>query len=317
MVFYFFVYRDVVRKSRKVAQVRLSNGKVLSNVRTVNGLMQRKAMPVAAVKFEGWLATPVKQEDHHPLLNDETLAETLARHNKQHQAKLLETTTKRKKHQTPPKPATVENKKKSSKFAESIVSNEDIILNDSSIVEPDFHPPVTTVTVASQSSVRGGCMRVRTLEESLSTSLIKRQKSMEQGSSLGKTESTCSSSSSVHFGTVEIRQYVRCLGDNPACSNGPPITIDWKYEEAYAFPVDAYDDDREREPPSQISYYDRVEILRLLGYSREEMMKAERQRKKDQALREETVYRLKFMEREEKTETVKRKIKSVLHLTSH
>lgn len=315
MVFYFFVYRDVVQKSRKVEGVRLSNGKVLSNVRTVNGLMQQKAMPIAAVKFEGWLATPVKEGDHHPLLHDETLAETLARHAKEQTTTRRTHTNKTKKHQTPPEPE----KKKPSKFAESIVSSEEIS-NDLNLVEPDFHPPVKTVTVgiAQSTPSRGGCMRVRTLEESLATSLIiKRQNSAEQGSSLGKTESTCSSSSSVHFGTVEIRKYVRCLGDNPACSNGPPITIDWKYQEAGAIPVDDYDDDREREPPIQVSYYDRVEILRRLGYSRQEMLEAERQRKKDQALREETVYRLKFMEREEKTENVKRKIKSVLHLTSH
>jgi hypothetical protein len=39
---------------------------------------------------------------------------------------------------------------------------------------------------------------------------------------------TCAASSSrgiktVHFDTVEIREYSRQAGDHPSCSNGPPI----------------------------------------------------------------------------------------------
>jgi len=305
MVFYFFVYREVAQKSRK-AQVQLSNGKVLTNVKSVNGLMQQKAMPVAAVKFEGWLAQPVKE--HHPMLDDETLAQTLARQKKK--AEKLPTGKKSAK-----KHAEAHAPKKPTKFAESIASSEELS-GKFSIVEPEFNPPVATVTVGVSSTAARGCMRVRTLQESLSTN-IKRQELQKQGSSMGKTESTCSSSSSVHFGTVEVRQYLCCLGDNPACSSGPPISIDWKYREVGAFPVDDYDDYREPEPPHQVSYYDRVELLRTLGYSRAEIVKAEKQRKKDQALREETIYRLRFMNRDEKTETMKKMFKTVLQINAN
>lgn len=35
----------------------------------------------------------------------------------------------------------------------------------------------------------------------------------------------------VHFGSVLIRDYNVTLGDHPSCSYGPPLTIDWDYQE--------------------------------------------------------------------------------------
>lgn len=310
----------MAKKSRKVGQVRLSNGKIVSNVRTVNGLMQQKAMPVAAVKFEGWFAQPVP-ENEHPLLRDESLAETLARHNKEakreqeEMMKRLWSKKKRKdKNKKPedPQPQTI----KPSKFAECLVENE------SKIVQPEF--PVKTVTVGSSSDNNNacrGCMKVRTLQESLSRCSSKQQQENSaslQGSSHAKTLSTCSSSaSSVHFGTVEIRSYSHCLGDNPACSSGPPIALDWKYRELGIFGLDEFDDGREPEPPFQISNFDRVELLRNLGYTRQQLREAEKQRKKDQGMREETIYRLKFMDRDEQTERVRRRLKGALRIKGH
>lgn len=323
MVFYFFVYHNVARKSRKVDQVRLSNGKVLTQVKSVNGLMQQKAMPITSVKFEGWLATPTSSvEEQHPLLNDESLAEMLARvsreqeqHNKS-KRRIISTKKKKKPSSTPPyKPP------KDSRF--QFASESDIA--DS---EEKFSPPMACVTVSksplSNTNTCGGagCMRVKTLQESLSSSNsdkngLDTQNSIQTGTTLSCSNAS-SSSSSVHFGTVEIRQYEYCLGDNPACSSGPPIMLDWKYSTIGAFSVHDYDDYRDAAnrhgEASTISYHDRVELLRKLGYSRSDMIKAENQRKKDQAQREETIYRLKFMQREEKTERVKKRFKTVLHI---
>lgn len=36
-------------------------------------------------------------------------------------------------------------------------------------------------------------------------------------------------SNSVRFSNIEIRLYDPCMSDNPSCSNGPPIGIDWTY----------------------------------------------------------------------------------------
>lgn len=317
MVFYLFVYHNVARKSRKVGQVRLSNGKVVKNVKDVNGLMQQKAMPIAGVKFEGWLASRSSvEEQSHPLLNDESLAEMLARVSKEQE----KTSSKQQ-----PRRRSSSSKKKGSSSYKPPKDPRFQFASESDIAEPEEPPPMATVTVGSpsnsSSASRGcGCMRVRTLQESLSScngvaaekQQLDAQSSMQSDNKTGTTASCSSSTSSVHFGTVEIRQYLCCLGDNPACSSGPPITLDWKYSTVGAYPVDEYVDSHDE--AIQISYYDRVELLRRLGYSRSEMMVAEKQRKKDQARREETIYRLEHMARDEKTERVKRRFKRVLRI---
>mmetsp|Transcript_4247 Transcript_4247/g.6086 ORF Transcript_4247/g.6086 Transcript_4247/m.6086 type:complete len:490 (-) Transcript_4247:21-1490(-) len=33
----------------------------------------------------------------------------------------------------------------------------------------------------------------------------------------------------VKFGTIQIREYERTVGDNPSCNSGPPLTIGWKF----------------------------------------------------------------------------------------
>lgn len=53
--------------------------------------------------------------------------------------------------------------------------------------------------------------------------------------------STSSTSSTVSFDTVEIRGYHITLGDNPSCSRGPPISLDWTYEQELVMKVDEYE----------------------------------------------------------------------------
>ena len=48
---------------------------------------------------------------------------------------------------------------------------------------------------------------------------------------------------SVSFHTVIIREYGRCVGDNPAVSSGPPISLGWDYLPNREVPVDLYESD--------------------------------------------------------------------------
>lgn len=50
---------------------------------------------------------------------------------------------------------------------------------------------------------------------------------------------------SVSFADVEVRSYPIILGDNPAVSAGPPLTIDWDPSDLVACSVDEYEKDRE------------------------------------------------------------------------
>jgi hypothetical protein len=46
---------------------------------------------------------------------------------------------------------------------------------------------------------------------------------------------------SVSFHTVIIREYERCVGDNPAVNSGPPISLGWDYLPDREVPVDHYE----------------------------------------------------------------------------
>ena len=54
----------------------------------------------------------------------------------------------------------------------------------------------------------------------------------------------------VSFNQIEIREYARCMGDNPATTHGPPLSIDWDYNVAGTYAVDEYEDTR---PPRRVS----------------------------------------------------------------
>ena len=52
-----------------------------------------------------------------------------------------------------------------------------------------------------------------------------------------------SNDSSVHFGTITIREYERSLADNPSVTDGPPIGLGWNYDpQQVNLALDAYEE---------------------------------------------------------------------------
>jgi hypothetical protein len=45
----------------------------------------------------------------------------------------------------------------------------------------------------------------------------------------------------VSFDNVEIREYARCLGNNPATTNGPSLSLDWCYAKMGTINLDDYE----------------------------------------------------------------------------
>jgi hypothetical protein len=72
------------------------------------------------------------------------------------------------------------------------------------------------------------------------------------------------SKSSVEFSQIRIREYEQTLGDNPSVSYGPPITLDWNFEEKEPISLEQYEAQR---PPRRsvrhlcLSYYTRRNLL--------------------------------------------------------
>mmetsp|Transcript_10065 Transcript_10065/g.12708 ORF Transcript_10065/g.12708 Transcript_10065/m.12708 type:complete len:203 (+) Transcript_10065:45-653(+) len=99
------------------------------------------------------------------------------------------------------------------------------------------------------------------------TRSILRAKSLDDStdSSIHSTSSACttssSSSRSVSFDQVEIREYSITIGDNPSCSNGPPLSLGWTYSnDENHLPLDQYEQYRDghRRPMHQMKVPARI-----------------------------------------------------------
>lgn len=111
---------------------------------------------------------------------------------------------------------------------------------------------------------------LRSLDEVISVqpakSCMKRERSPSQEFQLKK----------VIFDDVEIREYPHILGDNPAVSEGVPLTIGWKPINSYSIDIDLFESMRcpiRRRGRKQllISSMRRVQSLVEAGYSLEKI----------------------------------------------
>lgn len=91
--------------------------------------------------------------------------------------------------------------------------------------------------------------------------------------------------SSVSFGEIEMRYYSQTLGDNPSVSYGPPISLDWDYEEIEPIALDFFEDNRPpRRPLHQmiLSHHNRKNVLSWqYGVTEDEIKKATKSVKKE------------------------------------
>ena len=121
--------------------------------------------------------------------------------------------------------------------------------------------------------------------------------------------------SSVAFGSIMIRSYSQTLGDNPSVSYGPPIQLDWDYEEHEPLEVDQYEDNRPpRRSPRQmvLSYYHRKNVLTWkYGVSDDELKTSKKQIKREKLRRTITITALPIMHVEAALESAARKAKRV------
>jgi hypothetical protein len=118
---------------------------------------------------------------------------------------------------------------------------------------------------------------------------------------------------SVAFGSVIVRCYAQTLGDNSCVSYGPPISLDWDYEEQEAITLDDYEDNR---PPRRsarqmvLSYYTRKNILSWkYGITEDELKAAHKKAKQEKLRRNLTITLLPLMKVEDALESAKRKAK--------
>lgn len=93
---------------------------------------------------------------------------------------------------------------------------------------------------------------------------------------------------SVSFSTIEVREYLRTLGDHPDVAAGPPVSIDWAYAELDSISIDEYESNRgPRRKSHQMRMHPNVRrrVLALSEISEKEMKAMEKQVRKIQKQR--------------------------------
>lgn len=132
-----------------------------------------------------------------------------------------------------------------------------------------------------------------------------------------KREGSSSSKKSVGFDSVKIRSYSQTMGDNPAVSYGPPISLDWEYEQEDDIDIEEFESQRvfSRRAMRQlvISYYRRKAMLsRDYGFTEEELVKAKKEADKTKFKRAITNTLLPVMHVEAVIESAGRKAKRII-----
>jgi hypothetical protein len=125
---------------------------------------------------------------------------------------------------------------------------------------------------------------------------------------------------SIVFHEVEMRFYEQTLGDHPNTSYGPPISLDWKYEEAEPIDVEEYEEGRgQRRSLKQmmLNYYTRKNILLWhYGHSEDEIKKATKASEKAKFQRGVTRYFLRMSKVEDLVTSAGRKVKRATSMGS-
>ena len=131
---------------------------------------------------------------------------------------------------------------------------------------------------------------------------------------IDSTDSSCNSSrSEVRFDSVQVRGYSIVLGDHPSCSYGPPVSLDWGFDEYKPVAVDLYEDNRGPRRSMRemlMNYYHRKHILTVFGgYTEEDLKRATNVVKKTQRERYVTRAFLPCRKVEEVVASARRKVK--------
>lgn len=84
----------------------------------------------------------------------------------------------------------------------------------------------------------------------------------------------------VCWGSVLVRDYPMILGDNPCCSGGPPLTLDWEYQEHTPLAIDEYEICHPHHRTVREmgrNRYQRKNLLTLAGFDDVDIKRAEKE----------------------------------------
>ncbi len=119
----------------------------------------------------------------------------------------------------------------------------------------------------------------------------------------------------VKFQNIEIRNYDMTLGDNPSCSYGPPVSLDWKYDKEQVLHIDDYEEGRgtrRKTYQMQMNARYRRHILDQMHFTPDEIARSEKEIKSIKKNREMTKMMLPLWKLEDAAESARRKAKRAM-----
>ena len=299
---YIVAFHAAEKTRRRVSSIKVG-GRVITEPEKCNisVLMSEKAMPIERVNFRGFFRRSIGPDHVHsepPITKYETLGETLEKrkHHSNH-ANGGKRTATRKEPDLNSRRKAVNQGMCDSSFGKNERASDRSIGNQKVVEESSFCQDERL----SDDSSSDGSSRFQTVTDELTPGAFKLSPCLRlHKDRVGKEveNSAPCANKSVHFGEVRIREYSRCLGDNPACSHGPALSLGWRYRQEYITTVDEFEESkfprRQDQKEFKMSSNDRKEILLNLGYSFLELSKAEREKQRIQCKREETIRKLKY-----------------------
>lgn len=118
----------------------------------------------------------------------------------------------------------------------------------------------------------------------------------------------------VCFHNIHVRDYDQTIGDNPSCSYGTPVSLDWNYQENEALSIDMYEGNRLRRRSLRdmhLNYYQRKHLLSL-RHSEQEIKAGKKTADQLKFQRSITSFLQPIMKLEEAVESAGRKAKRFL-----
>jgi len=98
----------------------------------------------------------------------------------------------------------------------------------------------------------------------------------------------------ISFGTIQIREHVQTMGDNPSCTYGTPVELGWEHYDMEQIDVDEYEAFRPRQPRTKgefhLNHFQRTNLLKLNGHSVNEIKETRRKVTKMRNQRERTKF---------------------------
>ena len=119
----------------------------------------------------------------------------------------------------------------------------------------------------------------------------------------------------VRFHSVNIREYGMILGDNPSSRSGPPVTLDWDYNEVLPISLDQYEEHRAPRRTYQQMFmngaYRAQMLISTAGHTEDEILKIKFDCKTIRKQRDRTRLMLPFSKMEEVAQSTSRKLRRI------